>query len=79
MVVLHVYNMGYKQGLENVIAAAELARRTNSRARFVLLGDGNQRASLQAATPPTSALSSSCLRSARKSSQLPWGPQTCYW
>jgi glycosyltransferase involved in cell wall biosynthesis len=40
--------MGYKQGLENVIAAAELAARSDSRARFVLLGDGNQRASLAA-------------------------------
>jgi glycosyltransferase involved in cell wall biosynthesis len=49
VVVLHAGNMGYKQGLENVVAAAELASRSDSRARFVLLGDGNQRASLQAA------------------------------
>ena len=49
VVVLHAGNMGYKQGLENVIAAAELAARSGSRARFVLLGDGNQRASLEAA------------------------------
>ena len=49
VVVLHAGNMGYKQGLENVIAAAELAARSDSRARFVLLGDGNQRASLEAA------------------------------
>jgi colanic acid biosynthesis glycosyl transferase WcaI len=49
IVVLHAGNMGHKQGLENVIAAAELAARTGSRARFVLLGDGNQRASLQSA------------------------------
>ena len=48
VVVLHAGNMGYKQGLENVIAAAELAARSGSRARFVLLGDGNQRASLEA-------------------------------
>lgn len=48
-VVLHAGNMGYKQGLENVIAAAELAARSGRRARFVLLGDGNQRASLEAA------------------------------
>jgi glycosyltransferase involved in cell wall biosynthesis len=41
--------MGYKQGLENVVAAAELAERKGSRVRFVLLGDGNQRTSLQAA------------------------------
>jgi len=31
-----------------VIAAAELAARSDSRVRFVLLGDGNQRASLEA-------------------------------
>jgi colanic acid biosynthesis glycosyl transferase WcaI len=48
VVVLHAGNMGYKQGLENVIAAAELAARSGSRARFVLLGDGNQRARLEA-------------------------------
>jgi colanic acid biosynthesis glycosyl transferase WcaI len=49
VVVLHAGNMGYKQGLENVVAAAELATRSDTRARFVLLGDGNQRASLRAA------------------------------
>ena len=48
MVILHAGNMGYKQGLENVVAAAELAGKTQRRARFVLLGDGNQRAALQA-------------------------------
>ncbi len=47
-VVLHAGNMGYKQGLENVIAAAEVAARSDSRVRFVLLGDGNQRAHLEA-------------------------------
>ena len=49
VVVLHAGNMGHKQGLENVIAAAELAARSGSRTRFVLLGDGHQRASLEAA------------------------------
>ena len=49
VVVMHAGNMGYKQGLENVVAAARLAHQQNSRARFVLIGDGNQRASLQAA------------------------------
>ncbi|MDH6196234.1 colanic acid biosynthesis glycosyl transferase WcaI [Mycobacterium frederiksbergense] len=47
VVVMHAGNMGYKQGLENVIAAAELAARVDSRVRFVLLGDGNQRRSLE--------------------------------
>jgi colanic acid biosynthesis glycosyl transferase WcaI len=49
VVVMHAGNMGYKQGLENVVAAARLAQDNNSRARFVLIGDGNQRAGLQAA------------------------------
>jgi colanic acid biosynthesis glycosyl transferase WcaI len=49
VVVLHAGNMGYKQGLENVIAAAELAARDDSGVRFVLLGDGNQRPGLEAA------------------------------
>lgn len=49
VVVLHAGNMGFKQGLENVVAAAALAGRSNSRARFVLIGDGNQREMLQAA------------------------------
>jgi glycosyltransferase involved in cell wall biosynthesis len=56
VVVLHAGNMGYKQGLENVIAAAELAARSGSRVRFVLLGDGNQRASLEAASADVEAL-----------------------
>ena len=56
LVVLHAGNMGYKQGLENVIAAAQLAARSNSRARFVLLGDGNQRGILEAAGAGVRAL-----------------------
>jgi colanic acid biosynthesis glycosyl transferase WcaI len=56
VVILHAGNMGYKQGLENVVAAAALAARTNTHARFVLLGDGNQRASLEAAAAGVSAL-----------------------
>lgn len=48
VVVLHAGNMGYKQGLENVVAAAELAMRGRRSVKFVLLGDGNQRADLQA-------------------------------
>lgn len=47
VVVLHAGNMGYKQGLENVVAAARLAGQAGSRVRFVLLGDGNQRAELE--------------------------------
>jgi glycosyltransferase involved in cell wall biosynthesis len=55
-VILHAGNMGYKQGLENVVAAAALAARTDSRVRFVLLGDGNQRASLEATAAGVPAL-----------------------
>ena len=47
IVVLHAGNMGVKQGLENVVSAAQLADRKNPRIRFVLLGDGNQRRSLE--------------------------------
>lgn len=56
LVVLHAGNMGYKQGLENVVAAAELAARSNAGVRFVLLGDGNQRTKLEAAAAGLSTL-----------------------
>lgn len=56
VVVLHAGNMGVKQGLENVVAAARLAEQQNRRARFVLLGDGNQRARLEAAAAGLSTL-----------------------
>jgi glycosyltransferase involved in cell wall biosynthesis len=45
-VVLHAGNMGVKQGLENVVEAGRLADREGAPVRFVLLGDGNQRARL---------------------------------
>ncbi|MGA3056498.1 MAG: glycosyltransferase [Candidatus Limnocylindrales bacterium] len=48
-IVLHAGNMGLKQGLEQVLDAAELAAASEPLIRFVLLGDGNQRASLQRA------------------------------
>lgn len=58
LVVLHAGNMGAKQGLENVVAAARLAGdRTDGRTvRFVLLGDGNQRRALEAEAAGTPAL-----------------------
>lgn len=49
VIVLHAGNMGKKQGLENVIAAARIAEAKNSRVRFVLMGDGNQRPALELA------------------------------
>ena len=47
--VVHTGNMGAKQGLENVVRAAAEADRRNAGVEFVLVGDGNQRAALQAA------------------------------
>ena len=50
VVCLHAGNMGYKQGLDNVVEAARLAQRAAPGARspllFVLMGDGNQRNSI---------------------------------
>ncbi|MDP9694955.1 UNVERIFIED_ORG: glycosyltransferase involved in cell wall biosynthesis [Arthrobacter globiformis] len=47
IVVLHAGNMGKKQGLENVVNAARLAAQHKSRVHFVLMGDGNQRTTLE--------------------------------
>ncbi|MFI9075541.1 glycosyltransferase [Streptomyces sioyaensis] len=46
-VVLHAGNMGLKQGLEVLVEAARLADQEAAPVRFVLMGDGNQRAHLQ--------------------------------
>jgi glycosyltransferase involved in cell wall biosynthesis len=48
-IVLHAGNMGLKQGLEQVLDAAEMAATSEPLIRFVLLGDGNQRVVLQQA------------------------------
>ena len=47
-VCLHAGNMGHKQGLENVIEAARLASSRDDGLTFVLAGDGNRRAELEA-------------------------------
>jgi colanic acid biosynthesis glycosyl transferase WcaI len=48
IIVLHAGNLGYKQGLENVVAAAAAALALNdNRVKFVLVGDGNQRRALE--------------------------------
>jgi glycosyltransferase involved in cell wall biosynthesis len=47
-VVLHAGNMGAKQGLANVVEAAGVAHRDRHPLLFVLMGDGNQRAALEA-------------------------------
>jgi glycosyltransferase involved in cell wall biosynthesis len=49
LVVIHTGNMGMKQGLEHVVSAARLAQDAAMDVRFVFVGDGNQRADLQAA------------------------------
>jgi glycosyltransferase involved in cell wall biosynthesis len=49
LIVVHAGNMGVKQGLDNVVAAARLADTELLRGtiRFVLVGDGNQRRRLE--------------------------------
>jgi colanic acid biosynthesis glycosyl transferase WcaI len=47
IVALHSGNMGLKQGLGNLIAAARLAHASDAPVRFVLMGDGSQRTDLQ--------------------------------
>lgn len=46
-IVLHAGNMGLKQALEHVIEAARQSAATQPDLRFVLMGDGNQRARLE--------------------------------
>ena len=46
-IVLHAGNMGLKQGLEHVVEAARLASRGPLPLRFVLMGDGSQRAAIE--------------------------------
>ncbi len=48
-VVLHAGNIGLKQGLEQVVAAARLAAARHEPIRFVLSGDGSQAADLRSA------------------------------
>ncbi|MPZ21998.1 MAG: WcaI family glycosyltransferase [Dehalococcoidia bacterium] len=48
VVCLHAGNMGHKQGLENIVECARVARgAADDRLSFVLLGDGNQRRELE--------------------------------
>lgn len=46
-VVLHAGNIGVKQALENVVAAAKAADSSGAKVRFVLLGGGNQKHRIQ--------------------------------
>lgn len=46
-IALHAGNMGFKQGLENIVTAAQLAARQPDPIQFVFIGDGNQRHMLE--------------------------------
>jgi len=48
VIALHSGNMGLKQGLENIVAAAKISAHEAPHVRFVLMGDGSQRAALEA-------------------------------
>jgi colanic acid biosynthesis glycosyl transferase WcaI len=48
VVALHSGNMGLKQGLENIVEAARLAHVRGEKVRFVFVGDGSQRETLEA-------------------------------
>jgi glycosyltransferase involved in cell wall biosynthesis len=47
VIILHSGAMGLKQGLEHVVNAARRAATESPSLRFVLMGDGNQRATLE--------------------------------
>ncbi|RWA20819.1 hypothetical protein MELE44368_02375 [Mycolicibacterium elephantis DSM 44368] len=47
MLAVHTGNMGAKQGLENVVEAARLADEKQAPIKFVLVGDGGERARLE--------------------------------
>jgi colanic acid biosynthesis glycosyl transferase WcaI len=57
VIALHSGNMGLKQGLDNVVDAANLAVTRAPRLRFVLMGDGSQRDALAAASVDLPTLS----------------------
>jgi colanic acid biosynthesis glycosyl transferase WcaI len=56
-IVLHAGNLGLKQGLEQVVAAARIADSVNSRVRFVLMGDGSQRRAMERLADGVAAVS----------------------
>jgi glycosyltransferase involved in cell wall biosynthesis len=47
LLAVHTGNMGSKQGLENIVEAARLAERRGMPIKFVLVGDGGERAALE--------------------------------
>lgn len=57
IIALHAGNMGVKQGLDNLINAARRSDEAGGRIRFVLLGDGAERARLETAAAGVSGVS----------------------
>ena len=55
-VVLHAGNMGLKQGLEQVVAAARQADETRQDVLFTLMGDGSQRSALESLAANVSSI-----------------------
>ncbi|WP_081701556.1 glycosyltransferase family 4 protein [Rhodococcus sp. JG-3] len=47
VIVLHSGNIGMKQGLENIVAAAKLSQLSHPNMFFSIIGDGNQRAKIE--------------------------------
>ncbi|WP_082101629.1 glycosyltransferase family 4 protein [Demequina rhizosphaerae] len=56
VVAVHAGNMGVKQGLDTVVAAAARAEALGSRVRFVMVGDGSERARLEEAAAGLSTI-----------------------
>ena len=75
-VVLHAGNMGHKQGLEQVIAAARLAAERGEPVRFVLAGGGNQE-ERSARWAPACRRSTSSGSSPMDSTPASWRPPMC--
>lgn len=48
VLAVHTGNMGAKQGLDNVVSAARLADERRAPIKFILVGDGSERAQLEA-------------------------------
>lgn len=68
IIALHSGNMGLKQDLDNVVEAARLSQTQGAPVRFVLAGDGNQRAHLAASSDDVESLE---IRDAAASSKFP--------
>ena len=70
-IALHAGNMGLKQGLDQLIEAARIVERDRLPIRFVLMGEGSQRASLVAQAAGVDAPRVPTVRAARRPSGCP--------